>query len=228
MYGTVEEQMAARFAGLKAGRVEDLHRRSAARLKNQGCVKAFGQWQETAATRARIMRALKVAGSKLAKPKLVAGMAQWSAVWSEAKREKWMLRIGKGLARNLGPAAQIPHMFANWASMRARLSSKQQLTQMKAKFAQERLEAKELHEELRKAKEHEQLALARLEKELHGSVAEQMAAREAREKEARIEGIAQRAVKRIKNGGILRGWTSWFDMWSEKVRVHPSPPTAHP
>ena len=35
MYGTVEEQMAARFAGMKAERVEDLHRRSAARLKNQ-------------------------------------------------------------------------------------------------------------------------------------------------------------------------------------------------
>ena len=79
-----------------------------------------------------------------------------------------MLRIGKGLARNLGPGALIAHMFANWASVRARLSSKQQLTQMKAKLARERSESQGLQEELRKAKGHEQMALARLEKVLCG------------------------------------------------------------
>ena len=112
MYGTVEEQMAARWAAQKAERVEDLHRRAVARLKNQCYVKGFGQWLETAATRARIMRALRAAGSKLARPKLVAGFAQWSAVRNDAKRERWMLRIGEGLSRNLGPGTRMPHMLA--------------------------------------------------------------------------------------------------------------------
>ena len=44
-------------------------------------------------------------------------------------------------------------------------------------------------------------------------------ARAAREREERIEGIAQRAVRRVMHSGLLRGWTSWFDAWSEKVRL---------
>ena len=78
-----------------------------------------------------------------------------------------MLRIGEGLSRNLGPGTRMPFMFANWASMRMRLSSKQQLKHLKAKLTHERHEAKALQDELRKAKEHEQLALARLEKAPH-------------------------------------------------------------
>jgi hypothetical protein len=35
VYGTVEEQMAARWAGMKAERIDDMHRRSVARLRNQ-------------------------------------------------------------------------------------------------------------------------------------------------------------------------------------------------
>ena len=110
------------------------------------------------------MRALRAAGNKLARPKLVAGFAQWSAVRSDAKRERWMLRVGEGLSRNLGPGTRMPSMFAKWASMRMRLSSKQQLKQLKAKLTRERHEAKALRDELRKAKEHELLSLARLEK----------------------------------------------------------------
>ena len=53
-------------------------------------------------------------------------------------------------------------------------------------------------------------------------------ARAAREREERIEGIAQRAVRRVMHSGLLRGWTSWFDAWSEKARTrlapYPCPP----
>ena len=55
-----------------------------------------------------------------------------------------------------------------------------------------------------------------------------MAARAAREREERIEGIAQRAVRRVMHSGLLRGWTSWFDAWSEKARTRPSPLTLTP
>lgn len=69
------------------------------KLKARGYLKAWGQWQETAATRSRIWRALKLAGSRLAKLKLVRGMAEWCLVCSEVKREKWLMRIGNGLNR---------------------------------------------------------------------------------------------------------------------------------
>ena len=55
-----------------------------------------------------------------------------------------------------------------------------------------------------------------------------MAARAAREREERIEGIAQRAVRRVMHSGLLRGWTSWFDAWSEKARTRPSHPNPIP
>ena len=31
---------------------------------------------------------------------------------NDAKRERWMLRIGEGLSRNLGPGTRMPHMLA--------------------------------------------------------------------------------------------------------------------
>ena len=55
-----------------------------------------------------------------------------------------------------------------------------------------------------------------------------MAARAAREREERIEGIAQRAVRRVMHSGLLRGWTSWFDAWSEKARTRPYPLNPYP
>ena len=53
-------------------------------------------------------------------------------------------------------------------------------------------------------------------------------ARAAREREERIEGIAQRAVRRVMHSGLLRGWTSWFDAWSEKARTRPVPLAPYP
>ena len=55
-----------------------------------------------------------------------------------------------------------------------------------------------------------------------------MAARAARAREERIEGIAQRAVRRVMHSGLLRGWTSWFDAWGEKARTRPAPRTLTP
>ena len=55
-----------------------------------------------------------------------------------------------------------------------------------------------------------------------------MAARAARAREERIEGIAQRAVRRVMHSGLLRGWTSWFDAWGEKARTRPAPRTPTP
>ena len=93
--------------------------------------------------------------------------------------------------------------------------------------AEARLEAQAVVSALERAlaeeREEGKQRLQRLRLELTGSASDSLAAQQARatrEREERIEGIAQRAMRRIKNSGILRGWTSWFDTWSEKVRMH--------
>ena len=50
------------------------------------------------------------------------------------------------------------------------------------------------------------------------SMEEQAAAREAKEKEERIELLRRQIARRMKNTGITRGWTAWHEMWSAKVR----------
>lgn len=219
MHGTVEEKMAVRFAEMRAARAEELHCRSAVRLRMQGCLRAFVQWQQKTATRNRIWRTLRVAAVRLVKPKLVRGMADWCLVWSERKRQKWLLRIGEGLMHGRGPESRLPHIFSRWASSHACLSTRRQLRRMEAKYAEDRLDAQQLQVELRKAREHEQMALARLEAEISGTSEEQMAARATREKEARIDDIAKRAVRRIKHGGMVRGWNTWFEGYCARMRM---------
>ena len=88
-----------------------------------------------------------------------------------------------------------------------------------------------LERALAEEREQGKQRLHRLRLELTGSASEQLAveqARAARGREERIEGIAQRAVRRVMHSGLLRGWTSWFDAWSEKARTrlapYPRPP----
>ena len=47
--------------------------------------------------------------------------------------------------------------------------------------------------------------------ELTGSVEEILALRAAEEKEKRVEQLAQRAMKRLSNQGIMRGFSAWQD-----------------
>jgi hypothetical protein len=39
-----------------------------------------------------------------------------------------------------------------------------------------------------------------------------------KQKEARVEQLAQKATKRILNQGIMRGWTAWSEQYLEKAR----------
>ena len=57
------------------------------------------------------------------------------------------------------------------------------------------------------------MAIERLRVELTGTAAEQAAAREAREREERVEALAGKAMRRIQNAGIIAGWTAWQEQW---------------
>ena len=39
-----------------------------------------------------------------------------------------------------------------------------------------------------------------------------------KDKEGRVEHLGQKALKRIANQGIMRGWTAWSEQYLEKAR----------
>ena len=140
-----------------------------------------------------MQRMLASSVARMQRPLLVACVSKWKYVWGRNEKRE------------------------------GRMSG---LTQAERVVAEARLEAQAvvgaLERALAEEKEEGKQRLNRLRLELTGSASDSLAAQQARatrEKEERVEAIAQRAVKRIKHGGILRGWTSWFDMWSEKVRM---------
>jgi hypothetical protein len=69
--------------------------------------------------------------------------------------------------------------------------------------------------QLAAAAEAHRAALERLRAELTGTAEEQAAAREARERQGRVEALAGKAMRRIQNAGIIAGWTAWQGQWEE-------------
>jgi hypothetical protein len=48
---------------------------------------------------------------------------------------------------------------------------------------------------------------------------DEVARREAKEKEARIELLRRQVARRMKNSDLARGFTAWNDLWKERTRV---------
>merc|ERR1719171_2044548 len=86
------------------------------------------------------------------------------------------------------------------------------MAEMKAEYEAELAYVKQAaQKELEKALENQRIALT-------GSQEEILAMQAQKEKEARVEQLAQKAMKRIANQGIMRGWTAWSDQYQEKAR----------
>ena len=68
------------------------------------------------------------------------------------------------------------------------------------------------------AHDEKRVALERQQIELTGSAEAKLAMQEKKEKEARIEYLKQSAMRRMKNAGVIKGWSAWVDMWEEKVQ----------
>ena len=197
--GSVEQQAAARAEADKEKRVEQLHKKAAARIGNQGLMRGWSGWHEKWSDAAREKRMLAAAGARIARPGLAAAVAHWRADWQ-----------GEGVKAAKGTFEQ-----------RLKESERQQ------KKHQERcrgleLEVTELNAEIARqlavATEKQKAALVRLRTELTGSVEEQVAARAEAQKEARVEQLHKKAAARIGNQGLMRGWSGWHDKWSDAAR----------
>jgi len=67
------------------------------------------------------------------------------------------------------------------------------------------------------AEEEKRLALERQLLELTGSAEEQIAMREEKEKEARVELLRRQMVRRMMNASTANAWGAWVELWEAKT-----------
>ena len=72
--------------------------------------------------------------------------------------------------------------------------------------------------QLAAAAEAQRAALEQLREELLGTAGADAAALEATERERRVEALAGKAMRRIQNAGLIRGWGAWQGRWEEAAR----------
>ena len=197
--GSAEEQAALREAQEREARVEALGKRAMRRIQNAGLVAGWGAWHEQWAEAAAQKRMLAAAGARLLRPQLAATLAHWKGDW-QAERD----------AALKGSAQRLIDVTAECDEL------KELLKRLKAEAAaaRERSEA-ERAAALAAAEERQRLALERQRAELLGTAEEAQAAREAKEREARVEALGKKAMRRIQNAGLAAGWGAWHEQWAE-------------
>ena len=85
--GSVEEQAAARAESERLKRIEQMAKKAAARISNQGLMRGWSGWQEQWLNHCRQKRMLAAAGARLARPALSAAVAHWRSDWESERRE---------------------------------------------------------------------------------------------------------------------------------------------
>ena len=193
--GSAEEQAALREAKEREARVERISQRAARRIANQGLIAGWTTWHDQWEEQAKQRRMLAAAGARLSRPQLAACVAHWRLDWQAAQAEATRLRLQ-------GSTAQLQ------ASELRREALEVELAHLQGELARQQATAAEV----------QRTALERLRVELTGSAEEQAALREAKEREARVERISQRAARRIANQGLIAGWTTWHDQWEEQAK----------
>ncbi len=193
--GNAAQQAAAKAAAEKDSRLEQMHKKAALRLGNQGLLRGWTMWQDQHTQAMRQKRMLAAAGARLARPALMAAMSKWRADWQQEA------------AAEAAEAAK---------STEQRLEESHAARQVLQELVQQLRE--EHQQQMLQAREKQKAALERLKLELTGSAEQQAAAREAAEKERRIEVLHKKAAARIGNQGLMRGWTCWHEIWAEATR----------
>ena len=190
--GSEEERAAAKAAAEKERRLEQMHKKAALRLGNQGLLRGWTMWHDQYQHAARHKRMLAAASSRLAKPGLTSGFAHW--------RNDWQAEAALAIVQ---------------AKRQSLQGQKERVRELEARLKAEREDHERL---LAKAAEKGATALERLRIELTGSEEQRAAAREAAEKEKRVEQLHTKAARRITNQGIMRGWTAWHDQYQHAAR----------
>ena len=191
---SAEEQLAFAAEQAKENRVQLIAESMLRRMIQRGLARGWTAWHGQWAGVVRRKRMLAAAGSRLQRPMVTAALWSWRTGWADAMRERAgmshvrLLKESESEKRALG--AQISRLKAEHA---------QQLDAAAAQRA--RLEAK--------------LRAAGVEME---DIQHDAVRKEAERRERRVAEMQQRAMRRISNQGIMRGWSRWQYEWYEKAR----------
>ena len=176
----------------KAKRIETFCQQAARRIKNQGIIGAWTQWQDVYYEVVRQQQLLRSAGARLSKPQLVATFTHWREDWEEEERTKAEKEAKGKLSGAIKRCSEL----------------EEEIRDLKVAYDRQLAAAEERH----------RVALEQQKVELTGSVEEQMALLEEQEKAKRIEAFCATAARRIKNAGIIAAWTTWQDVYFEVLR----------
>ena len=153
---------------------------------------------------------LAAAGARIAKPGLAAAVAHWRADWQ-----------GDAAARRVLSAKE-----ASKGHKQLYEESREQARQLQEELAASKLRQKQAAKQLQEYEAEREAAVKRnrsLERQLAGqpepgNFEAQQAAHDEAAKQKRVEELARKAMRRIGNQAILRGWTAWQGGWEEKQR----------
>ena len=186
---TAEGRLAAKMAEQRAGRVDELFKKSVKRMANAGILRGWDSWREQWEEGVRTRQMLKQAGGRLLRPKLAASMALWRYSWEQGSAAM----AAQSYQEQLQEATQFI------ASLKSQLH---ELAEMKANADAELARQQEAAE----AAEAGRM-----------TAMQQAAIRADRERGLRIEQLTKKAGARLKNQGIMRGFTAWQFKWEERV-----------
>jgi Ca2+-binding EF-hand superfamily protein len=185
----------------KEERVELLRRQIARRMMHQGLIRGWTSWHASWFQKATRRRLLQKAAARLTKPARSAAWSLWRDSWQDAKR----MRERKA-------------MLTEMRQREAMLGS--DATSLRAQIDRERAESQRRLRASEKAREELQQRLTAFEggpSEAELQVQE-ILAKEAREKEKRVEHLCDMIARRMLRKDLTRGWTAWKDMWEEEAR----------
>ena len=240
LQGEREQERERWLAGQKEGTLEAMYLKAVRRLSLQGVLRGWEAWKEAWGERRRQRRMLQSAGNRLSRPQLTASFAFWKRdamahQMSKAELE-WSRKVRAAEAMAAEKTAALEAKLA--ANQRSELERSRRLEAQLREAEQERQrlagEAAEHELKLRAAEAERQGAEAKVAKEraAREEVAARLAAFQAEkaeqerqrrgeteaERQRRAEVMHQKAMKRLGNQQILRGWLAWEAMWQEHQR----------
>ena len=175
----------------KEKRVQHLCQMIAMRILRKDLARGWTAWLEKWEEASIQKRKLAAAASRLRTPELAASFAFWLSDFDEVKREAER-------AEQRRREQQQEHSLAGLEA---------QLEDLKVEMALK----------LAQAEKDKKRALEDLLQELLGSHESELKQREAREKEVRIEQMQKSMGRRMMNLDLTRGWTTWWEWYSETV-----------
>ena len=97
----LQRQMDARLEAEKEKRIKHTQAMALKRIGKRDLARGWVGWLEPYLERKRIEQALKSAGARLLKPKLMAGFQNWKAVWADERQNNAMMSVEERLGQQL-------------------------------------------------------------------------------------------------------------------------------